>query len=225
MGNYTLKYPSASVDVTLTYPTSSGTFALEGAGGFSVNNAGANRILFSDGTTSAATASSAVLIRPANSPNGLDITGSVYIRTDGTSNTRGRLELLGTDGDRTIIGSRGYLEVSASTATIDGGTGELALSMGTKGSIFKVDLNTNINSFAIEDVPTSSGGEPNAYALTIIFTIGGSPPYTISWGSIKWPGGTPPTPSAAAGMIDVYSIFTPDGGTTFYGFEGGLNFV
>ena len=110
------------------------------------------------------------------------------------------------------------------SAIIDGGTGELALSL-AKGSIFKVDLNTNINSFAIEDVPASSGGEPNAYGITIIFSVGGAPPYTITWSPIQWPDGSAPATSATVGAKDVFSIFTPDGGTTWYGFVGGQNFL
>ena len=34
---------------------------------------------------------------------------------------------------------------------------------------------------------------------------------------VKWPGGTPPTPGAAAGNVDVFVFTTPDGGTTWFG--------
>ena len=70
--------------------------------------------------------------------------------------------------------------------------------------------------------PTSATTSDGVASLII---TGGTPPYTITWSPILWPGGTPPTPSATAGAVDVYSIFTINGGTTWFGFEGGLNFL
>lgn len=59
MPKYDFRHPTLSSNVTLTYPTSSGTFALTSqiAGGFSLNNASGSRLIISDGTTTAATAS------------------------------------------------------------------------------------------------------------------------------------------------------------------------
>lgn len=58
MPKYDFRHPTLSSNVTLTYPTSSGTFALVGQGGFSLNNASGSRLIISDGTSTAATASS-----------------------------------------------------------------------------------------------------------------------------------------------------------------------
>lgn len=57
MPKYDFRHPTLGSNVTLTYPTSSGTFALVGQGGFSLNNASGSRLIISDGTTTAATAS------------------------------------------------------------------------------------------------------------------------------------------------------------------------
>ncbi|MFN9901380.1 MAG: hypothetical protein ACK55Z_21880, partial [bacterium] len=60
MGRYLSKYISASVDVTLTYPTSSGTFALTsqlGSGGASVSNFSGSRLVLSGPSSSDLTGS------------------------------------------------------------------------------------------------------------------------------------------------------------------------
>jgi len=36
-------------------------------------------------------------------------------------------------------------------------------------------------------------------------------------GGIKWPGGGAPTPNTVAGVIDVFTFNTPDGGITWFG--------
>jgi hypothetical protein len=87
------------------------------------------------------------------------------------------------------------------------------------GSIFDCDLNAAINTFNIINSPAGGGG------FTIRFTIGGAPPYNIVWAPVKWPGGVPPAGSGVVGAVDIYSAVTTDGGTNWYGFEGGLNFL
>jgi len=39
-----------------------------------------------------------------------------------------------------------------------------------------------------------------------------------------WAGGTPPAASSTVGRTDIVSYVTYDGGTTWYGMVGGLNF-
>ena len=66
--------------------------------------------------------------------------------------------------------------------------------------------------------PPSSG---NAGTITLILTNGGSA--TITWDTdVVWPGGVTPTLSSSG--TDVLSFLTTDGGSTIYGFVGGLNF-
>jgi hypothetical protein len=211
MPKYNFNHPTLSSDVTLTYPTSSGTFALEGAGGFSVNNAGANRILFSDGTTSAATASANVSIYTTGVSTGLHVTGSIY--NSGSL----RFNNTGSGVFAQIINVRKIDEyLFPAKLAIVGNTLTIPLN---SGSIFDCDLNAAINTFNIINSPAGGGG------FTIRFTIGGAPPYNIVWAPVKWPGGTPPTPSGVIGAVDIYSAVTTDGGTNWYGFEGGLNFL
>ncbi len=57
--------------------------------------------------------------------------------------------------------------------------------------------------------------------FTLKLTNGGA--FTITWpASVVWPGGTEPSWSAAG--VDIVSFFTDDGGTTYYGLLGGLDF-
>ena len=66
--------------------------------------------------------------------------------------------------------------------------------------------------------PPSSG---KAGTITLILTNGGSA--TITWDTdIVWPGGV--TPTLTSSGTDVLSFLTTDGGSTIYGFVGGLNF-
>ena len=61
---------------------------------------------------------------------------------------------------------------------------------------------------------TITGTIPNSTTLVLKLTNGGSA--VITWpASIKWPGGTAPTLTAAG--VDVVTLFTADGGTTWYG--------
>ena len=44
---------------------------------------------------------------------------------------------------------------------------------------------------------------------------------TLTWpASVDWPSGTAPT-APASGETDVYTFYTTDGGTTYYGFQVG----
>jgi hypothetical protein len=41
--------------------------------------------------------------------------------------------------------------------------------------------------------------------------------------SVKWAGGSAPTPTATANAVDIYIFYTHDGGTTYYGFRAGAD--
>ena len=66
--------------------------------------------------------------------------------------------------------------------------------------------------------PATSG---NASAFTLKI-IQGSTARTITWpASVDWAGGTAPTLSSANNAVDIFTFFTLDGGTTYYGFTAG----
>ena len=55
----------------------------------------------------------------------------------------------------------------------------------------------------------------DVYSFTLKITAGGT--HTLTWpAAVDWPGGTAPD-APASGETDVYTFWTPDGGTTWYG--------
>lgn len=68
--------------------------------------------------------------------------------------------------------------------------------------------------FSFTNVPTGVA------SVNVILVQDGTGNWTASWpGTIKWTGGAKPTITAAAGSIDVVSLFTPDSGATWYGYR------
>jgi len=66
-----------------------------------------------------------------------------------------------------------------------------------------------VTSVAFTNVPASG----KAVFVVLELTNGGSA--AITWGSIRWPGGSAPTLQASG--VDVISLYTRDGGTTWRG--------
>ena len=70
--------------------------------------------------------------------------------------------------------------------------------------------------------PVATGATSN---LTLILTQDGTGTRTITWpGSVKWAGGSAPTLTTTAAVVSICTFFTPDGGTTWYGFLSGDDF-
>ena len=68
--------------------------------------------------------------------------------------------------------------------------------------------------------PSPSG---KSCAFTLIWTQGSSD-YTITWpASVDWPAATAPDVTSGAGKVDVYTFFTFDAGTIWYGFQAGAD--
>jgi hypothetical protein len=82
------------------------------------------------------------------------------------------------------------------------------------GNVFSHAPSSNIT-YVFSNPPASG----IAYGFTFKVTPSGS--LTITWPtSVDWAGGTAPD-SPASGETDVYTFFTIDGGTTWYGFQAG----
>ncbi len=107
---------------------------------------------------------------------------------------------------------------------------------GSKSAAFDINLaNGNIHTATITS-GTYNVGITNALSMpnssdsfTLVLTDGGAGTLSFVAGAhggggnaVKWAGGTPPTLTASG--VDILVFFTPDSGTTFYGFAGGLNF-
>jgi hypothetical protein len=67
----------------------------------------------------------------------------------------------------------------------------------------------------------ASSGRACALTLHLVQDATGS--RTVTWpASVDWPGGTAPVLSTAANAVDVLTLHTVNGGTTWYGFAPGL---
>ena len=85
-------------------------------------------------------------------------------------------------------------------------------------TVFNVALNASVTTLTI------TPADANVNSFLLLFTADGTP-RTVAWGaSVKWAGGTPPTLTSTAGQVDVFTFFSPDGGTTWYGSIVGQNF-
>ena len=90
-------------------------------------------------------------------------------------------------------------------------TGTLDLST---GNVFSDAPAANVT-YVFSNPPASG----TAYGFTLKVTP--SATVTVTWpASVDWAGGTAPT-APASGETDVFTFYTQDGGTTYYGFQAG----
>ena len=88
----------------------------------------------------------------------------------------------------------------------------------TSASVFTITRNDIINSMVV-NLPAGA----RAVSITLVMTSNGS--FNITWPpNTKWPGGTVPVLSTTSGYVDVVTLSTPNGGSTWYGFVGGAEF-
>lgn len=70
--------------------------------------------------------------------------------------------------------------------------------------------------FTFTNPPSTSGG------FTLILKQDATGGRTVTWpASVKWPYGAAPTLTGTANSVDAFVFMTPDGGTTWYGFQAG----
>ena len=68
------------------------------------------------------------------------------------------------------------------------------------------------------DLSLGTGVTSDAIAFTLHLTNDGTAGRTITWPvSVKWPNNTVPTRTTDASKTDVYTFYTYDGGSNWYG--------
>jgi hypothetical protein len=67
-------------------------------------------------------------------------------------------------------------------------------------------------------MPTATAGK--SFLLKLKTGAGG---YTVTWSTVKWPGGTAPTLTSTASKMDIFSFFSD--GTNWYGCVVGQNYT
>ena len=117
----------------------------------------------------------------------------------------------------TMTGRLNFISYSETTSTssISGGTVTFNLNA---ASVFNVTLNSNITTITITNAQASKSS-----AFTIFFTGDGTT-RTINWGSIRWAWATAPLFTFTNGKVNIVSLVTNDGGTTWFAFDCGGNF-
>lgn len=112
--------------------------------------------------------------------------------------------------------SKTYRE-TYTTASISSNTITLDLSTAQN---FGVDLTATVDTVTLNNPPAGA----NAFGFTILFTADGTQ-RQITWpSSIKWAGNSAPTPTSRNNSVDIFTFFTRNGGTTYYGFNSGQDF-
>ena len=141
-----------------------------------------------------------------------NVTGNVTgdLTGDVTGNVTG--DLTG-DVSAALVDSDAYTE---NTVSLSGTTPAVDM---TAGSVFTLSL-TGASTFTFSNPPTTG----TAQGFTVVITQNASSTYAVTWpSSVYWVNGSPPAMTAITGAVDVYTFFTHDGGTTYYGFAAGQN--
>jgi len=121
---------------------------------------------------------------------------------------------------------RNYFETKATASTTSVGMATYLLCDLSSSNVFTFSTtSTAISGISVTNIPSKAN---TSVGFTIVITNGNALStfnYDVfASGSVKWAGGTPPTFTTTVGNTDIISYVTYDGGTTWYGFVGGLDF-
>ena len=123
------------------------------------------------------------------------------------------IQISGTNN--TISPTNNALKFSAISAS------EYINSLGNTGATPNIDLSLGVFVTATLNQNatfTFSNTPSNAVAFTLVLANDATPSRVITWpASVVWPGGTTPTRTTTASKTDVYTFWTINGGTTWYG--------
>ena len=169
-----------------------------------------NGTTFQDGvvaqTNAVASGGRALSVRPAGSTRASDI---AYIGMDGSA----AFTSLTVGGVAVGAGGTSAAAPVVPVTTVAASGAAQTLTAATRGACaFDVTLTANC-------VLSLAGGSTGQLQVITLFlrqdaTAGRVPSLP---GGVKWPGGIVPTPNSAAGVIDVFTFTTPDGGATWFG--------
>ena len=117
----------------------------------------------------------------------------------------------------------------ASKATVSNGGGETYFDAGNSGASKTIDLaDGNVQKLTLTAGCTITLTSPASGAmrsLTLLVFQDGTGSRTITWpGSVSWGASGAPTLTLTASKMDIISLFTVDGGTTWYGALGAKGF-
>lgn len=121
-------------------------------------------------------------------------------------------------GSTIIDNNRGFLKYSDTLYSF-GNTGTAPVLDLNNGNFITATLNANaVFSFTNINV--------GAHAFTLVLTNDATAGRSTTWpASVKWPGGITPTRTTAANRTDVYTFFTTNSGTNWYGNIAQFNYI
>jgi len=144
---------------------------------------------------------------------------STTVRTTGNQNISGVKNFFSrvqVDGTGVLLSGEAAPKDIATTVNISSNTISLNLNA---FSYFLVNLNNNIT--------TTNFNNPKAAPEVTNFVLqlsGDGTIRSVTWPtSLRWPGSTAPTITIGPNKVDTYSIFSYDGGVSYYGFPAGYN--
>lgn len=147
--------------------------------------------------------------------NGSGLTG-VGIGSTGSINTSGIVTATSFNGNlnNTVIGN--YTEKVSNL----GSTGVSTTINLADGNVFTATLTGNCT------FTFNTGVATGAASFTLILTNDGTAGRSIVWpASVKWPNNVTPVRTTTANATDIWSFFTPNNGTTWYGNIALYNFT
>jgi hypothetical protein len=110
--------------------------------------------------------------------------------------------------------SGGTLTNYTETIYAFGNTGATPTFSLSNGNFITATLNANITSMTFSMTGVPSG----AFSFTLFLRNDATPGRSITWPpSVRWPNGSVPTRTTTANQADVYTFFTTDGGSVWYG--------
>ena len=136
--------------------------------------------------------------------------------------------LQGLQGTQGLLGAQGSTAGTATNLTggelsnysenlyAFGNTGATPSFALQNGNFVTATLSANVTSmtFDLTGCPTTTA----SFGFTLVLTNDATPSRTIAWpASVKWPNATVPTRTTTANKSDVYTFFTYDAGTTWWG--------
>jgi hypothetical protein len=165
-----------------------------------------------------------------------DIIGNAYVSNSlgvGTANATSNLHVIGTTnitGNTTIGGTLnvtgnttiGGNIIATGTLTATGAIADTLYAFGNTGSAPIIDLANGTFVTATLNANATFAPFTNTPATTTSFTLfltnDATPSRTITWpANVNWPNGVVPSRTTTANKSDVYTFFTKDGGSNWYG--------
>jgi len=179
--------------------------------------AGITTITNSSGTVIAGIGTTALIVEGNARVTGILTIGTSSITLDGTNN---QINV----GTGLTLTSGGIVVGVVTATTFDGSLGNVAEKIndiGNTGTSSTIDLNNgNFVTGVLTGNCTFTFSNPTtgASSFTLLLTNDGTAGRSITWpASVKWPGGSVPTRTTDANKTDVYTFFTTNSGTNWYG--------